>query len=193
MAAFMIIFGLCSCGEKQSFYRTEEGFYFYNGQLYRNDGEIALSEKELEYVELIEEFPEGVEGAEWYTELYRYADWLLLGIDDSRSLAGLEGCRYFLLLPESDRSRSGYEMPEGTPAAIYHNGVLYQYESGGNAVAVLNNAEAAGMIQSLAEGWPKIDFQANSPGLLGHLLLECDGKLLVSRDGGTYEVYGPSE
>lgn len=74
------MFVLCRCGTKQDFYRTEEGLYSYNGQLYENNGEIALSEKEQEYAELIEEFPEGVEGAEWYSELYRYSDWLLLGM-----------------------------------------------------------------------------------------------------------------
>jgi hypothetical protein len=95
---------LCSCGSKRSIYRNEEHLYFYNGQSYKNDGEIFLSEKETEYVELIEEIPEGIEGAEWYNQFYQYADWLLLGIN---------GERYFLLLqyPEFD-TKNRKKVPE---------------------------------------------------------------------------------
>lgn len=188
---FIMMSVLCSCGTQQGFCRTEEGLYSYNGQLYKNNGEFALSEKEQEYAELIEEFPEGVEGAEWYTELYRYSDWLLLGIDDSRSLPGLEGYRYFLLVPAADKIMWEYQMPagDGTPSAVYYNGALYQYESNEISEDVLNNMDAAGMIQSLDEQWPKKDFQTNRAGLLGHLLFEYDGKLLISEDGETYGVY----
>ncbi len=193
---YIVIFSLCSCASQQSICRTEEGLYSYNGRLYKNVGEIILSDKEQEYAELTEEFPEGIEGAEWYTELYRYSDWLLLGIDDSRSLPGLEGYRYFLLIPDSDKTGWDDQMPAGTdgmPSAVYYNGALYQYESGETSEDVLNNMKAVGIIQSLDENWPEKDFQTNSPGLLGHLLFEYDGNLLISADGGTYHVYGLKE
>lgn len=189
---FAMMFVLCSCGTKQGFYRTEEGLYSYNGQLYKNNGEIALSEKEREYAELIEKFPEGVEGAEWYSELYRYSDWLLLGLDDSRSLPGLEEYRYFLLVPAADKIVSENQIPagaDGTPSAVYYNGALYQYESDETSEDVLNHMEAVGMIQSVDGQWPKKDFQTNSAGLLGHLLFEYGEKLLISGDGETYRVY----
>lgn len=193
IAFFVVIFILCSCGTGQGFYRTEEGAYSHNGQLYKNNGEIVLSEKEREYAELIGEFPEGVEGAEWYTELYRYSDWLLLGIDDGRSLPGMEGYRYFLLVPAAEQIMGEYQMPEGadgTTAAIYYNGALYQYESDETSEDVLNHMEAVGMIQSLDENWPEKDFQTNRPWMLAHLLFEYDGKLLISGNGGkTYSVY----
>lgn len=190
-----ILYGLCSCGSQQSFYRTEEGLYSYDSRLYQNNGEIALSEKELEYAELIEEFPEGAEGAEWYTELYQYADWLLLGLDDSRSLPGLEGYRYFLLVPAADRIIWECQTPagDGTPSAICYNGALYVHESNGISEDMLNNMKMAGMIQSVNEMWPGEEFQTNSPGLLGHLLFEYDGKLLISGDGETYGVYAVKE
>ena len=191
--SLLLMFTLCSCASGQSFCRTEEGLYSYDGRLYRNDGEIFLSEKELEYVELIEEFPDGITGAEWYTELYRYSDWLLLGIDDSRSLSGLEGYRYFLLLPDTDKSRADYQMPEGTPAAVCYNGASYRYERGGVSEDMLNSMEAVGFIQSLDEREPETDFQANNAGFLGHLLFECDGKLLIESSDGTYIVFALSE
>ena len=180
---------LCSCAAAQDFYRTEEGLYSYGSRLYKNDGEILLSERELEYAELIEEFPEGIEGAEWYTELYRYSDWLLLGIDDSRSLPGLEGYRYFLLLPDSDKGREEYQLPAGTPAAVCYNGESYRNDSSGISEDMLNNMETVGFIQSLDESWPKRDFQTNNSVLLGHLLFECDGKLLIERSDGTYALF----
>ena len=196
IAIFVMMFVLCSCGTKQSFYNTEEGLYSYNGRSYKNNGEIALSEKEQEYVELIEEFRKGVEGAEWYSELYQYSDWLLLGLDDSRSLPGLEGYRYFLLVPDADKIMWEYQIPagaDGTPSSIYYNGALYQYESDETSADVLINMEAVGIIQSVDEQWPKKDFQTNSAGLLGHLLFEYGGKLLISGDGETYGVYALKE
>ncbi|MCM1064905.1 MAG: hypothetical protein NC420_10630 [Eubacterium sp.] len=191
---FIMIFSvmtasLCGCGAEQVFYRTDEGLYAYEDQLYKNDGEILLSKAELEYAELIWEFPEGVQDAEWYTELYRYGDWLLLGIDDSRSLQGLEGYRYFLLIPEEDRGRTEYEMADGMSAAICYDGAIYQYESDEISEETLDNMEAVGMVQSLDEAWPKEDLQANSPELLGHLVYECGGKLLTCRNGEVYEAY----
>lgn len=192
----IMMFVLGSCGTKQDFYRTEEGLYSYNGQLYENNGEIALSEKEQEYAELIEEFPEGVEGAEWYSELYRYSDWLLLGLDDSRSLPGLEGYRYFLLVPAADKIVWEDQIPagaDGIPSAVCYNGALYQYESDETSEDVLNDMEVVGMIQGVDGQWPKKDFQTNSVGLLGHLLFEYNGKLLISGDGDTYRSYALKE
>lgn len=196
MVSVLLISVLCGCASGQSFYRTEEGSYSYDGQLYKNNGEIFLSEKELEFVELIEEFPEGMEEAEWYTELYQYADWFLLGIDDSRSLPGLEGYRYFLLVPAEDKIVWEHQIPagDGTTSAIYYNGALYQYEGSETSEDVLKNMEAVGMIQSLDEYWPRKDFQTNRAGLLGHLLFEYDGKLLVSGEGSEgYCVYALKE
>ena len=196
IAYFIMISALCSCGKEQSFYRTEEGHYSYNGQLYINIGEFALSEKEQEYAELIEEFPEGVEGAGWYTELYQYSDWLLLGIDDSRSLSGLEEYRYFLLAPAADKIMWENQIPagaDGTTSAIYYNGALYQYESDETSEDVLNNMEAVGVIQSMDENWPKKDFQTNRLWMLGHLLFEYDEKLLISGDGEIYGIYALKE
>ncbi|MCM1541981.1 MAG: hypothetical protein NC121_12070 [Blautia sp.] len=189
MIFLVMIISMCGCGTEQAFYRTDAGLYAYEGQLYKNDGEILLSEAELGYAELLQEFPEGVDGAQWYTELYRYGDWLLLGIDDSRSLQGLEGYRYFLLIPESDRSRAEYEMADGMSAAICYDGAVYQLESDEISEETLGSMEAVGMIQGLDEAWPKEDFQTNSPGLLGHLVYECGGKLLTCRNGEAYEAY----
>lgn len=186
-----ILSGLCSCGSRQDFYRTEDGLYSHNGQLYQNHGEIVLSPEEQEYAELLEEFPEGVENAGWYTELYWYGDWLLLGIDDSRSLPGMEGYRYFLLVPAADEVIREYQTPagDGTISAICYGGALYQYESDEASEDMLAHMELAGQIQSVDGQWPGKDLQTNTPELLGHLLFECDGKLLICGDGENYGVY----
>lgn len=71
----LIIPVLCNCGTEQCIYRTEDGLYAYNSLIYKNDGEIFLSEKEQEYVEPIAAFQEGMKGAEWYTGVSQYGKW----------------------------------------------------------------------------------------------------------------------
>ncbi len=191
--ALSLAFALSGCGEEQGFCKTEEGFYSYDGRLYKNDGEFFPSEKELEYIELMERFPDGIAGAEWYTEMYRYSDWLLLGADESRYLPGLEGYRYFLLIPEEDGGRSDCQLPAGTPSSICYNGTLYRYEKTEASKDMPDSMKEAGFIRSLGEGWPVAELQANSGMLLGHLLFEYDGKLLIAADGNQYAVYIVSE
>lgn len=172
---------LCSCGSKRSIYRNEEHLYFYNGQSYKNDGEIFLSEKETEYVELIEEIPEGIEGAEWHNQFYQYADWLLLGIN---------GERYFLLLQYSEKSREEHERPAGTPAYIYYNDELYGSSGEKASEDIIESMDAVGFIQSFVDSCPSEDFQANTSVYVGHLLFEYEEKLVISGDGGEgYAVY----
>lgn len=188
MVALILVSALCGCGAGQGCYRTEEGSYFCDGEFYQNVGEILLSERELEYGSLIQSFPEGIQGAEWYTELYQYGEWLLLGLDDSRSLSGLEGYRYFLLVPAADAGEvtGEYQVPagDGTLPAIYCNGALYQNEGEEPTGDMLNHMEAVGIIQGVAQREPGIDFHANYASALGHLVFEHDGKLLISVDGG---------
>lgn len=108
----------------------------------------------------------------------------------------MEGYRYFLLVPADDKIVWEYQIPagDGTTSAIYYNGALYQYEGSETSEDVLKHMEAVGMIQSLDEHWPTKDFQTNRTGLLGHLLFEYDGKLLVSGDGSEgYCVYALKE
>lgn len=87
---FITVSVLCNCSVEQYVTKTEDGFYTYDDKMYKNDGEIFLSEKEWEYVELIEEFPKGMQGAAYYTCAFRYGKWLLLGVEESRCLQGMD-------------------------------------------------------------------------------------------------------
>lgn len=165
---------------KPVIYRNGDHFYVYKRQRYKNDGEFFLTEKEMEYVELIKEFPDGVEGAELYNRLYRYADWLLLSID---------GERYFLLLRKSEKSRADHARPAGTPGLIYYDGELYCNMVDEMPEGALENMEAVGFIQSFVDTDPCSEFQANTSEYLGHLLFQYEDMLMISGGSGDYDVY----
>lgn len=190
----LLLFTLCSCGAEQNISKTDGGFFSYNGQLYKNDGEIFLSEEELEYAKLVEEIPEGIRGAELYTSVWQYEDWFLLGLEQSRVLPGLEGCRYFLLIPDTDKGRAENEMADGMMPQICYNNELYQYESSVASEDATDGRVELGFIQSYSDRSPSLppdeELQANSSALVGHLLYEYERGLLISADGGkTYSVY----
>lgn len=194
IAALLMVFILCSCGAEQNICVAADGIFSCNGQLYKNDGEIFLSEEEREYVRLVEEIPEGIKGAELYTSVWQYEDWLLLGLEESQVLPGLEGYRYFLLLPDADTGRAENGMADGMMPQIYYNGGLYQYERGMIPGNVTADMETIGFVRSFSDGSrsvpPDEELQASLPVLLGHLVFRYGDGLLISADGGkTYSIY----
>ncbi len=163
---------------------------------YKNDGEIFLSEKEWEYVELIEEFPKGMQGAAYYTCAFRYGKWLLLGVEESRCLQGMDGCRYFLLIPDTAMGRDEYEMGDGMCPFICCNGAQYQYENSIESEKIADDLDVLGFVQAFfEEGQGQISrdtIQTNQAILIGHLVLAYGNgeKILISVDGGeNYNVY----
>lgn len=194
IVTLLMIFILCSCGAEQNIIVAADGIFSYNDQRYKNDGEIFLSEAEQEYVRLVEAIPEGIKGAEMYTSVWQYEDWLLLGLDESQVLPGLEGYRYFLLIPASDTGRAENEIADGMMPQIYYNGGLYQYERGMIPGNVTADMETIGFVQSFSDGsWsvpPDEELQAGLSILLGHLVYRCEEGLMISGDGGkTYSIY----
>lgn len=189
-----IVLALCGCGRTASeavLDGIEEGIFSYNGQLYKNSGEIFLSEKEMEYVSLITEMPKEIKGAEEYIYLYQYFDWLLLGNSEKQ---------YFLLAQNSDASDEGIghngnqsqEIASDAPPYIYYNHCLYRYGDDNVNEDIKDRMEVLGFIQSTVGGSnvPKENFQTNIDPLVGHLLYGYDDMLVISRNGGeTYNLF----
>ena len=195
VCCFIFVFSLAGCGSEQGFSKIDTDIFRYGDQIYKGNGKILLSEKELEYVSLIEEFPEGVEGEEKYIYLYEYSKWLLLGSADGE---------YLFLTPHNKAMAEGGEIKntkvelfaDGVPDAyIYYNDSLYIYyeekpveEFGMNG----DEIEVIGFIEGYSNSLrpPSVNFHCNRPRLAGHMLFNDGNMLVVSRDGGKkYSIF----
>ena len=191
VCCFIFVFLLAGCGSEQGFSKIDTDIFRYGDQIYRGNGKILLSEKELEYVSLIEEFPEGVEGAEKYINLYEYSKWLLLGSSEGE---------YIFLTPHNKAmTESGeikntkVELADGVPDAyIFYNDSLYIYSDDKTAEELGDDMEELGFIEgySIRLRTPDVNFHCSRPRLAGHMLFKDGDTLAVSRDGGKiYNIY----
>lgn len=119
-------------------------------------------------------------------------------LEEGRYIQGMEGRRYFLLIPDTDKGRKEYEMGDGTLPLIYCNGTQYQYENSVASENVTEDLEVLGFVQAVSEEsqgkTPNDGIQTNLAALMGHLAYGDGGKILVSADGGeNYSVFSISK